>query len=373
MAIKINANMSNENKQMLVNWIPRLLQCFSSFNCKMEVLEAYIGRAFVQFNVVDLNKTRFNEFMMEKLTDSINAEFGVKDADIYPDADNPDYALGIQIPLSKREVVSFVSATASKEFVESNRYTFVVGESVKNRNVCCNLLSEKRLLIGGMTNAGKTVFLNSMICSLLIKNNADTFKFALMDKGTAFKKYSELPHLLFHGIVFDDYGAKEVFEWLKGELEWRKMLFGRNGCRDLDEYNRYAQVAKEDSFPGVLVVIDELSDWVTDSFLKMMFEILSIKETAELGIFFAVATQKPTIAYLGESLKEMFPAKIVFKCDTPVNSRILFGKNTAVKLQGDGDLFYRKKDTNRISRLQAPYITKEDIKDTLVRFDIRLD
>ncbi|HKL94204.1 MAG TPA: FtsK/SpoIIIE domain-containing protein [Clostridia bacterium] len=374
MAIKINANMSNDKKQMLVNWIPRLLKCFSAFNCKMNVSEAYIGRTFVQFTVEDLNKTRFNEFMLDKLTDSLNAEFEVKNTDVYPDADNPDYALGIQIPLKNREFVSFSSITASKEYLDSNRYTFVVGESVKDKSVCCNLLSDKRVLLGGMTNAGKTVFLNSMICSLILKNNADTLKFVLMDKDSVFKNYAELPHLLFHGVVFDDYGAKEVFDWLKSELDWRKMLFNRNGCRNLDEYNRYAQVAKEDSFPAILVVIDELTDWIsTDEFLKMLFEILQVKATAELGIFFIVATQKPTVDYLGASLKEMFPTKIIFKCDLPINSRILFGKTSAVKLLGEGDLFYRKSDSNKISRLQAPFVTQEDIKDTLARFNIRLD
>ncbi|MDD4839791.1 MAG: FtsK/SpoIIIE domain-containing protein [Clostridia bacterium] len=374
MAIKINANMSNENKQLLVAWIPRLVKCFAPYNCKINVLEAYVGKTFIQFIVEDLNKTRFNEFMMEKLTEAINTEFDSKCTEVYADPDGRDYILGVQIPQKKREYVSFSKLIASEEFTKGAQYTFVVGENVKNQVICCDMTKEKSVLIGGMTSAGKTVFLHSMICSLLMKNNADTLKLVLFDKNKVFKDYLDLPNILFHGAIFDDYGAKEVYEWIKGELEWRKMLFQRNGCRNLEEYNRYAKISGDDSFPAVFTVIDELSDWVdNEEIVKMLFETLSMKQLAEHGLFFAVATQKPSIDYLGASLKELFPAKIVFKFDYPINSRILLGKTSATKLQSDGDMFYRNVETRKIARLQAPFITREDIMDTLAKYDIRLE
>jgi S-DNA-T family DNA segregation ATPase FtsK/SpoIIIE len=371
MAIKINANMSDENKKMLVDWIPRLVRCFSSFNCDLDVQEAYVGRTFVQFHVEDRNKTRFNEFMMEKLTDVINTEFNIKDTDITTDSDIRDFALVIQIPLQKRETVSFSYMTSTKEFVDGPRYTFTVGESVKNRVMCCDLTQERKILVGGMANAGKTVFLNAMICSLLLKNNADTLKIALFDKRQVFKCFAEIPHLLFHGSVFDDYGAKEAYNFLKSEIEWRKVLFERNGCRNLEEYNRYAEVAKEDSFPALFLVIDELADWTEGDNLKMLVELLSVKNAAELGVFIVVSTQKPSIEYLGAALKEEFPTRISFKFDNPLMSRIMLNKTSATKLQGDGDMYYRNTLTRRFERLQAPNVTREDILDTLVKFNIR--
>lgn len=370
MAIKINANMTQEHKKMLVEWIPRLVKCFSAYNCKLIVHEAYVGMTFVQFFVEDENKTRFNEFMMEKLTEVINNEFGVKDTDITTDSDVRDFALIIQIPLKKREFVSFSKMTSNAEFIESPNYTFTLGQNVKGKMVYADLTQEKRLLIGGMANAGKTVFLHSLICSLLLKNGADSLKLVLFDQRDVFKDYVALPHILFHGLIFDDYGSKEAYDWLKGEVEWRKVLFARNGCRNLEEYNRYAKVANEDSFPAILVVIDELADWAKNQEnLKMLFSMLEVKQSAEHGVFVAVATHKPSIDYLGASIKEAFNVKMVFKVDQPINSRILLNKSSGVKLQGEGDMYYRNDLTKRFERMQAPFITREDIIDTLAKYN----
>ncbi len=361
--VKVNANLNENQKNILIESMRKIFEVFSNLNATVEFREAFCGKCFLQFLVEDVAKTNYNESMIDKLTYNLGVSF-VNSKIIVSFVDNgKPNVLQIQIPTKNFESVDFKDAIQSKEFQESPKSAFLVGENVKGRMVVCDFQTQKHVIIAGMRESGKTNFLNVMISSLLLKNNSEEMKLLIFDKKGDLHGYRNLPHILFHDIVTNFEDAVKIFEWVVEEIKWRKSIFERSGCRTIEEYNRYAKVTNQKPFSAILIIVDELRNWMAnENFKKLVLENLSIQKIADLGFFTAISTDDPAQDVLSEKLKSVFKTRIVLKVDYPLNSRVLLNRTSAMKLCGNGDLIFYNDASKEYMRLLAPIIQENDIE-----------
>lgn len=220
------------------------------------------------------------------------------------------------------------------------------------------------LLVAGATGTGKTIFLNTLILSLLYKNSIETLKFILIDpKRVEFTLYNGLPHLLCP-VIHDPQRSINALKWLTGEMERRFEVFAQSGARDIGSYNE--KVEKDPSFevmPFIVVIVDELADLMAARGREIEAGIVRLAQMARaVGIHLVVATQRPSVEVITGLIKANITSRITFQVASQVDSRTVIDAAGAEKLLGLGDLLYISADTAKPKRIQGPYISEKELR-----------
>ena len=287
-------------------------------------------------------------------------------------------AVGIEIPNRSRELVSLRRILASKEFTAANApLTLALGTDIEGVPVVTNLAKMPHLLIAGATGTGKSVGLNTMILSLLYKNNPSELKFIMIDpKRIELSHYEGIPHLL-HPVVIDTREALPVLKWAVCEMEQRYIIFKDHGMKGLDSYNKkikkdnpearttLATLTTEDSedglLPKIVIVIDEMADLMMINREVEVFIARLAQMARAAGIYLIVATQRPSVDVITGLIKSNFPSRISFRVSSKIDSRTILDSSGADQLLGLGDMLFLLPGTSNLKRVHGAYVSEDEL------------
>jgi len=272
--------------------------------------------------------------------------------------------VGIEVPNKIRQTVYFREIIESKTFESSHSFlTLAVGKTISGEPFVAELAKMPHLLVAGSTGSGKSVSLNSMICSILFKATPTNVKFLMIDlKMLELSFYDGIPHLLLP-VVTNAKNAKTSLRWLIDEMERRYTMMSELGVRNIDKYNQKMAKQEQDPIPYIVVVIDELADLMMTSTKEVEEYIARLAQMARAsGIHLILATQRPSVDVLTGIIKANFPARISCKVFSKVDSRTILDTNGAESLLGYGDMLFLSPGISRLQRLHGPFVSEGEIK-----------
>ncbi len=284
---------------------------------------------------------------------------------IYPNYD--DGVVSIEVPNKDRQFVQLGCMLAGDTFVnaKSSSIMFTMGKDAGNRKVYGDISKMIHMLVAGSSGSGKSVFLGSLIISLIYKYSPEELRLILIDpKKTEFVLYNDLPHLMINEIITDANKAVQSLNWAIGEMNRRYGLFekmSRAGTYvvNLDQYN--AHVEKAERLPKIVIIIDELADLMLAAKKDIEDRIQNLTQKARAaGIHLVVATQRPSTDVITGVIKSNLPTRIAFAVATDVDSRVILDQTGAQKLLGKGDFLYTMQGINTPVRVQSAFISAED-------------
>ncbi len=272
--------------------------------------------------------------------------------------------VGIEIPNRIRAQVRLRELVAAPQLQDSpSNLTFVLGRDVSGNPVYADLARMPHLLVAGSTGTGKTIFLNSLILSLLYRNSPETLRFILIDpKRVEFSIYKGLPHLL-SPVIFDAQKTINALKWLIAEMERRFNILSDNGSRDITSYNEKISREGEPPVPYIILIIDELADLMAARGREMEAGIVRLAQMARaVGIHLVVATQRPSVEVITGLIKANISSRITFQVASQVDSRTVLDMAGAEKLLGSGDLLFISAEITKPKRIQGAYVSEKEVK-----------
>jgi len=224
------------------------------------------------------------------------------------------------------------------------------------------------LLIAGATGAGKSVALNTMICSLLYKSNPDRVKIIMVDpKRIELTSYDGIPHLI-TPVVTDVKKATNALFWAVREMERRYELLSEKKARNITQYNRKVGQGNlnteegPEKLPYIVIVIDELADLMMAASRDVEVALTRLAQMARAaGIHLIIATQRPSVDVLTGIIKANFPTRLSFQVSSKTDSRTIIDANGAENLLGNGDMLFLPPGTARLTRIHGAYISEQEL------------
>ena len=275
--------------------------------------------------------------------------------------------VGIEIPNLEKHLVYLREVLEEKTFIKAgSKLTMAIGKDVSGNSVVADLNDMPHLLIAGATGAGKTVCVNSIICSLLFKARPDEVKFIMIDpKMVELAAFTGIPHLI-HPIISEAKKAFIALNWAVEEMSRRYQVLAQEGCRNIDGYNKRSKDVDKLSY--IVIIVDELADLMLVARENIETTIQRLAQLSRaVGIHLILATQRPSVDVITGVIKANFPARISFKVSAKVDSRTVLDAMGADKLIGKGDLLFLKPGAGNLIRAQGSFIDDEDIE-TLTNF-----
>ena len=272
--------------------------------------------------------------------------------------------VGLEVPNVKPEIVAFGNIVDSKEFLDDLEHPLKValGMDIDGENIYIDIQAMPHGLIAGATNSGKSVCVNTILVSLLLKNSPEDLKLILIDpKMVELTPYNDLPHLI-TPVITDVKMASAALNWAVNEMEKRYQLFSNNRSRDIKSFNDQVKrgLINEDKMPLIVIVIDELADLMITAPHEVEDSIQRITQKARAaGIHLLVATQRPTTDVVKGTIKSNIPVRIAFKVAGYTDSIVILDYQGAESLLGKGDMLLKR--TDRAHRLQGAFISDQEI------------
>ncbi len=268
-------------------------------------------------------------------------------------------ALGIEIPNPIRQMVYIREILGSEKFQKGAKaLTLGLGKDVIGRPVYANLTDMPHLLIAGATGAGKSVGINTIICSILLNSTPDEVRLLMVDpKRIELSAYEAIPHLL-HPVVVDPKMASRALQWAVMEMERRYGLMEQAKVKSLATYNDIA----EEKLPLIVIIIDELADLMMVASKDVEGSVARLAQMARAaGMHLILATQRPSVDVLTGLIKANFPTRMSFKVSSKIDSRTILDASGAEHLLGKGDMLFMAPGTSRMQRIHAAYISEKEI------------
>jgi S-DNA-T family DNA segregation ATPase FtsK/SpoIIIE len=269
--------------------------------------------------------------------------------------------VGIEIPNPHREAVCLGDILASPAFQQAaSTLVMALGKDILGTPTVTDLAQIPHLLIAGATGSGKSVGLNSMICSILLHASPDDVKFIMIDpKMLELSVYDGIPHLI-APVVTHPKQAAAALHWAVTEMERRYRLLAEHGVRGIDGYN---QAHAGPRLPYIVVVIDELADLMLVARREVEDSLTRLAQMARAaGIHLLVATQRPSVDVLTGIIKANFPARISFQVSSRIDSRTILDAIGAERLLGKGDMLFLPPGTSKLLRIHGAYVSEAEIK-----------
>ena len=274
--------------------------------------------------------------------------------------------IGVELPNKVKQMVGLRSVVESLEFqnAKQNSLTFAIGKDTVGNIVVTDICKMPHLLIAGSTGTGKSVGLNSLLVSLMMKYSPTDFRLMIVDpKMVEFAVFEQSPHMLFNEVLNTSEKAVSMLEWLCDEMDSRYALFKKHLVQGIDDYNALIDPSKRHKMYRIVVIIDEFADLMSKNKKQIEEKIARIAQKARAaGIYLILATQRPSVNIMEGSIKTNFTSRIAFKMSNAVDSTTILGEAGAEKLLGAGDLFYRTSTMSTLERAQGAYVSMEEIK-----------
>ena len=355
-----------KEKRIVRENIKILEETFASFGIKAAVERAEIGPSVTKYEVKPAVGVRVNR--ISNLADDLALALAAKDVRI--EAPIPGKSLvGIEVPNSEVATVTFRELWDQSKTDASKLLEIPLGKAVNGSVRSFDLAKMPHLLVAGSTGSGKSVAVNGIIASILMKARPDEVKFMMVDpKMVELSVYNDIPHLLIP-VVTNPCKASRALQKVVDEMENRYELFSKVGARNIAGYN--AKVAeynaqseyKQVPLPLIVVIVDELADLMMVASKEVEDAIIRLGQKARAaGIHMILATQRPSVDVISGLIKANVPSRIAFAVSSGTDSRTILDENGAEKLLGRGDMLFKPIDENHPVRLQGSFISDEDVE-----------
>ena len=368
----LNKPVKNDNKEndaAIKNNIPILIQVLKDFGIEAKVVDTHIGPAVTQYEFEIKAGTKLSKIL--GLNREIALALAAKDVRIQAPIPGKK-TIGIELPnknismVSVREVLTSVPSSKA-----SSKLLAVLGRDIMGNPQWMEINKTPHLLVAGSTGSGKSVCINSIIASILMRTKPDEVKLVLVDpKKVELSIYNGVPHLL-APVVTDPKKANVALKRIVSEMERRYDVFEESKTKNIESYNAYIDKQNESlpndqkikHMPYIVVIIDELADLMLVAAKEVEDSIMRITQMARAaGIHLIVATQRPSTDVITGVVKANIPSRISFAVSSGIDSRTILDMVGAEKLLGKGDMLFLPQGTNVPLRIQGTFISEEETK-----------
>ncbi|HEW3849820.1 TPA: DNA translocase FtsK [Streptococcus pneumoniae] len=356
----------SKEKKIVRENIKILEATFASFGIKVTVERAEIGPSVTKYEVKPAVGVRVNR--ISNLSDDLALALAAKDVRI--EAPIPGKSLiGIEVPNSDIATVSFRELWEQSQTKAENFLEIPLGKAVNGTARAFDLSKMPHLLVAGSTGSGKSVAVNGIIASILMKARPDQVKFMMVDpKMVELSVYNDIPHLLIP-VVTNPRKASKALQKVVDEMENRYELFAKVGVRNIagfnakvEEFNSQSEY-KQIPLPFIVVIVDELADLMMVASKEVEDAIIRLGQKARAaGIHMILATQRPSVDVISGLIKANVPSRVAFAVSSGTDSRTILDENGAEKLLGRGDMLFKPIDENHPVRLQGSFISNDDVE-----------
>ena len=336
-----------------------LQSTFNNFGIEVKIVKAIVGPSITQFQILPTPGTKVSKIV--NLSNDIALNLAAKDVRI--EAPIPGKSLiGIEIPNTVNELVTMKEVFVNDK--DNSPLSVALGKDVSGESMFTRIDKTPHLLIAGSTGSGKSVCVNTIITSILLKNKPDKVKLIMIDpKMVELSIYDGIPHLL-TSVVTDPLKAADVLHKVVLEMESRYREFARTRVRNIEGYNKIAEKDPDyKELPYIVVIIDELADLMMVSSKEVEESIARIAQKARAaGIHMIIATQRPSVDVITGVIKTNIPSRIAFAVSSSVDSRTILDKSGAETLLGKGDMLYLSADSSKPVRIQGAFLSDDEVE-----------
>ena len=373
MSLLIDHVMKADNKKLMeaaTAEAKRLEATFANFDVRASVSEVHIGPTVTRYEVTPEAGVKVSK--ITGLIDDIALSLAVKGVRIEAPIPGKS-AIGIEVPNKEAQMVSFKEMMDGMEDKSVNVLNIALGRDISGLGKYAPLNKMPHLLVAGATGSGKSVCVNTMICSLLMRFAPSEVKLLLVDpKKVELARYNGLPHLL-APVVTDPQLASAALKKVVAEMERRYDLFAEAVVRDIETYNEWVVREKEkraldgvvstlEKMPFIVVILDELADLMMVASREVEDSIMRLTQMARAaGIHLVVATQRPSVDVITGVIKSNIPSRIAFGVSSGTDSRTILDAVGAEKLLGRGDMLFSPMGSPSPTRVQGAFITDEEV------------
>ena len=354
-------------QQELLEKANKLHDVLGSFNVEVKITNIARGPSVTRYEVQPAAGVKVSK--ITNLSDDIALNLAAEGVRIEaPIPGKP--AIGIEVPNSRKDMVSLRELLESQEFQKSqSKLTFGVGKDIAGNVIIGDIAKMPHMIIAGATGSGKSVCTNSIIMSILYHATPEEVKLILIDpKIVEFRVYDGIPHLLIP-VVTDPKKAAGALNWAVQEMLKRYDIFAQNSVRNLEDYNRICDEKPElelQKIPQIVICIDELADLMMTASKEVEEAICRLAQLARAaGMHLIIATQRPTTDIITGLIKANIPSRIALSVMSQIDSRIILDVGGAEKLLGHGDMLYLPSGQPKPVRVQGCFVSTQEIENVV--------
>lgn len=358
-----NSSSAKELKEMALR-VQQVLNSFEIYSTVIEVTQSPLVTRFVIQLALGIRISK-----IIRLKDDIRLSLAVTDIRIEAPIHGKS-AIAIEIPNKVKTILTLRDLLESKEFNEFPSNTaFVAGKDIAGKIVVTDIAKMPHILIAGTTGSGKSVFIDTIIMSIIYKAHPDNVKIIMIDtKGVTLSIYNGIPHLL-NPVVTDAKKAPSAIYWAITEMTERYRRFSGYNVRNLKEYNEKVDVLnlkenayKHEKLPQILIIIDDLSDLMAVNPTETENGIVRLAQMSRAaGIHLVISTQRPSTNVVTGLIKANIPSRVAFSVFSSVDSRVILDESGAEELLGNGDMLFKTLGYLKPTRIQGAYISEKEI------------
>ena len=348
---KIESEILEKNSNLLEN-------VFLDFNIEIKVVNVKLGPVITLYEILPAAGIKISTII--NLASDISRSMGVgavRIAQIY----GTQY-LGVEVPNEQRETVTIRELLSDDQFKNtSHKIPICIGKDISGKIEVIDLSKTPHLLVAGTTGSGKSVFINTLLTSLLYKFAPSELRLILIDpKMLELSVYNDIAHLL-TPVVTEPKKSIIALKWVCKEMERRYSLMNEQNTRSLEGYNK----SSPEKMPYIIVFIDEMADLMMTAGKEVEHYVQRLAQMARAcGIHLVMATQRPSVDIITGSIKANFPSRISFQVASKYDSRTVLGEIGAEQLLGNGDMLMSKNGSN-LSRYQSAFISDKEVNDLI--------
>jgi len=352
------------NEAAIDRKIQDLLEKLSMFKIEGDVVRTYTGPIVTTFEFKPAPNVKVSKIL--NLQDDLAMALKATTIRIQAPIPGKD-VVGIEVPNDETDTIYIREILESDLFQKtSSPLTMILGKDIVGNPFITDLKKLPHLLIAGTTGSGKSVGLNAMILSLLYKNSPDNLKLIMIDpKMLEFSIYNDIPHLL-TPVITKPMEAINALANMVAEMEKRYAMMADTRTKNIENYNEKAKKNGYETFPYVVIIIDELADLMMTSGKEVELSIARLAQMARAsGIHLVVATQRPSVDVVTGLIKANLPSRISYKVGQKVDSKIILDSMGAESLLGKGDMLFTPPGMSGLVRIHAPWSDEKEIEEVV--------
>ena len=366
---KNNIN-TKENEALIRDNIKRLEEVLKDFEVQAKVKEVHVGPSITQYELEVKSGTKMNK--VKSLSSEIALALAATDVRIQAPIPGKN-TVGIELPNKVSVGVSFkemIEVFDSSKYRSDNKLRVALGKDIMGEPEFMDINKMPHLLIAGSTGSGKSVCVNCIISSILMRAKPDEVKLIMVDpKKVELSMYNAIPHLLMP-VITDPRKASAALQKVVEEMMNRYDKFEDSRTKNIEGYNEYLRKKNEKLpeesrvplLPYMVVIIDELADLMVVARKEVEDSIMRITQMARAaGIHLIVATQRPSTDVITGIIKANIPSRIAFAVSSSIDSRTILDSTGAEKLLGKGDMLFDPMGATTLTRIQGAFISEEDV------------
>ncbi|MBY6084733.1 FtsK/SpoIIIE family DNA translocase [Priestia flexa] len=363
------SNQAKEKKNIYKN-AEKLEKTFQSFGVKATVAKVHLGPAVTKYEVYPDVGVKVSKIV--NLSDDLALALAAKDIRIEAPIPGKS-AVGIEVPNEEVAMVSLREVLESKDKMDPDKKLLVgLGRDISGDAVLAELNKMPHMLVAGATGSGKSVCINGIIISILMRTKPHEVKLMMIDpKMVELNMYNGIPHLL-APVVTDPKKASQALKKVVSEMERRYELFSHSGTRNIEGYNDLVKRhnddsdAKQPTLPYIVVIVDELADLMMVASSDVEDSITRLAQMARAaGIHLIIATQRPSVDVITGVIKANIPSRIAFSVSSQTDSRTILDMGGAEKLLGRGDMLFMPVGASKPVRVQGAFLSDEEVEEVV--------